>query len=129
MSIQGPIMQPLGRFFLIEAQSKDGSYLMECDDLPRGKDNTLEDALYLLQSFDDAIAVYEVCEGRFTDVSREIAEAWLAKLMDTHDPEAEDWPAFLQRHLSPLKLEEAEAEILSALISHRNHVRSYARLA
>ncbi len=66
-------LQALGRFYLIECQNKDGSYLMECDDLPRGKDNTQADALSLLTSFEDAIAVYEVCEGRFSYVAKEMA--------------------------------------------------------
>ena len=116
---------PLGRFYLIECQSKTGPYLMECDDLPRGKNQTEDDALGLLVSFDDAIAVYEVFDGSFTDVSWQMAELWLKRLTTDFDPDAQEWPAFIQRHISPRLLDEAEDEIRAADKHQRDHVRSY----
>lgn len=119
------IMQQLGRFFLIECQSKTGSYLMECDDLPRGYDNSEETAIELLRSFDDVIAIYEVCEGKFSDVSKHIAEVWLGNLCETYNPETDEWPDFIQRHISPIKLMDIEAEARDDISSDREHVRSW----
>lgn len=125
MTIHSPIMQQLGRFYLIECQSKTGSYLMECDDLPCGKDKSEADAIALLEQYDDAVAIYEASEecGYFRNVSREIADVWLDKLAATFNPASDEWPKFIQRHVSPLRLEEVEGQARNEARYHANHIR------
>lgn len=119
-------IQPLGRFYLIESYSqKFGPYLCECDNLPRGTDQSESDAITLLEQNDDAVAIYEVCEGRFTDVSWLMAEAWMKKLADGFNPATDTWPAFIQRHQSPLALEEIENDIRDMDNAERQHRHEY----
>lgn len=98
---------------------------MECDDLPRGKDFSEITALELLEQNEDAIAIYEVCEGKFSDISREMAELWFKKLLVSFTPDHDEWPDFIQRHISPLMLEEAEDAILAQIEADYRHVQSY----
>jgi hypothetical protein len=120
-------MQPLGRFYLIESYSqKFGPYLAECDNLPRGKDWSEAEALDLLAQNEDAVAIYEVCEGRFSDVSWLMAEAWMKKLAESFNPATDTWPAFIQRHISPLSLEEVEADCRNEINWDREHRAAYA---
>ena len=119
-------MQPIGRFYLIQSCHKGTTYLMEADDLPFGKDQSDEECITLLSSFDDAEAVFAASEegNYFRNVSHEIAETWLNKLVDTFNPHEDEWPAFIQRHISPLRLEETEADILASIERDRRDRRA-----
>lgn len=120
-------MQPLGRTYFVQGCIRGSNYFAECDDLTFGSDKTEADAIALLEQHGDAEAIYEASEecGYFRNVSREIAEVWMNKLADSFDPDHDEWPAFIQRHVSPLLLEEAEADIRAEISHHRAHVRSF----
>jgi hypothetical protein len=101
-------LAPLGRFYLVEV---DETTILEINNLPRGKDLSEQDAIELLEQNEDAVAIYEVCEGRFSDASANIAEVWLKQLAADFVPGETDWPDFIKRHVSPSTLHDIEEEI------------------
>lgn len=115
----------IGRTYFVQLPSKTNTYFAECDDLPFGKDRTEADAIALLEQHEDAEAIFEASEecGYFRNVSRQIAEAWLNKLADTFNPARDEWPKFIQRHVSPLRIEEIEAEIEADIRGHARHIQ------
>lgn len=123
MTIHSPIMQQLGRFYLVRASFRYSTYLAECDNLPFGKDWSEAEGLALLDQTDDAEAIYEVCEGKFSDVSKHFAELMMQREAETFDPASDTWPAFVQRYISPSRLQDIEEEIRAEDYAHRAHVR------
>ena len=116
---------PLGLFYLVESAGRAGSFITESDFLPRGKDWTEANAIALLEQSDDAEAIYEVSEGRFRDVSADLAEVWMRKLASDFVPGRDEWPAFVQRHISPLTIEEMESDMAALDRAETLHRRSY----
>jgi len=115
----------IGRTYFVQLPSKTTTYFAECDDLPFGKDRTEADAIALLEQNEDAEAIFEASEecDYFRNVSKQIAEAWLNKLADTFDPASDEWPAFVQRHISPCRLQDIEAEIEADIRGHAKHIQ------
>lgn len=107
MANRSVFLQPLGRFYLVEVAGS----IMECDGLPRGSDLTEQDAIEALEQYEDAEAIYRVCDGKFEDVSAELAEVWMRQLAADFDPSHDSWPQFVQRHISPGTLHDIEEEI------------------
>lgn len=121
-----PFMQPLGQTFLAMVQSKTGVYFQETDELTLGKHQDDSVAFELLAQNEDIIALYRIEEGGHChNVSHEYAEAWLNKLADSFNPATDTWPAFIQRHISPLSLEEIEDEIRNEINWDREHRAAY----
>lgn len=122
-----PFMQPLGQTFLAMVQSKTGVYFQETDELTLGKHQDDSVAFGLLAQNENIIALYRIEEGGHChNVSHEYAEAWLNKLMDGFNPDEDEWPAFVTRHISPLTLEEIEADIRNQAKWDSEHRASYA---
>lgn len=101
-------MQPLGRFYLIEVDHREGSFIAELDNLTRGKNLSPTDGLTELKQRDHAIAVYECipAEGYMRDVSEDMARLWLAEILtgpfwrDFDPADATTWPSFIGHHLT-----------------------------
>lgn len=103
-----------------------GREIVNNEDIPC----TFKEALRDLSSHEDTSRVLRLNEdGTFEDVSLELAEAWLNELsnysIEDYANGEDEWPAFIQSHISPLRLEELEAEAIREAKAQRNHIRSY----
>lgn len=91
-----------------------------------------EDAAFEeLKQYPDAHAVIrcEVQEDTCRDMSFELAEKWLSEICNSTDgfPASQsEFPAFIQRYISPLRLEELMSDQEAEARYETNHIRSYA---
>lgn len=112
-------IQPIGRFYMVEVQGREGSYMVESDNLPRGRNLSPKDGLAFLRQQDDALAVFEViiAEGYVRDVSEDMARAWLAEFGGERDA----IPAFIALHLDDDDIE-AHYEDQSFWVRHEREL-------
>lgn len=115
----------LGRFYLVRSTHRGVTYLAESDALPFGSHWPESRALELLEQNEDAEAIYEIVDGKFRDVSADLAEVYMRKVAADFVPGQSSWPAFVERYVSPLTLEELESDMATLDRAESRHRASY----